>query len=96
MKIYCLFLGRHELPQNEGPIYSSWDFEKNTGVRTPLFNELVRNGGQLLVTGLTPALTEFLISFNLYWSSTFLLPPKLILLHYDSKTCEYWEQVYAE
>jgi hypothetical protein len=96
MATYCLFAGRHELPANEGQICESFDFTTKKVVKTKLWLKAVQNfcDGEdvsILVTGLTPALTEFI-------SHLLNLPPEdfkkgsLVLLHYDSSNSTYWEQ----
>jgi hypothetical protein len=105
MKIYSLFTGRHDLPDNSGAICESFDFTTNKAIKTPLWNELKENGGKLIVTGLTPALTEFLsdyTSFNyvpvddVYHNARDFDADYnhagLILLHYDKNSNSYWEQ----
>jgi glutamine amidotransferase-like uncharacterized protein len=89
MKTYCLFEGRHELPSNSGPLFSAFDFESRKGVRTDNFSSAIQaleDGEEVavLVTGLTPALAEFI----------FECPQgaKLTLLHFDANTKQYWPQ----
>lgn len=62
---FSLFEGRHELPANEGALCSAFDFESFSAVKTDLWSaalESLKKGQDitLYVTGLTPALTEFL------------------------------------
>ena len=89
MIIYTLFQGRHELPANLGAIRTDFNFTTKKVVKsehwvsalTELYNgEIV----YLIVTGLTPALTEFL--------SVIDKNARLILLHYHNATKEYWQQ----
>ena len=47
---------------------------------------------RLIVTGLTPALTEFICEC----AKRKHLHPKLILCHYDKETDSYWDQVILE
>jgi hypothetical protein len=87
MKTYSLFSGRHELPENEGALFNSFDFVSFKGNKTELYNkakEELRNEKEvsLIVTGLTPALTEFL-------SETKNLKGKLFLLHFNAETKTY-------
>ena len=97
---YCLFEGRHDLPTNRGPICSEFDWLNNCVIRTPLWDELLENGGKLIVTGLTPALTEFLIEWrsNIDWllvgvhENDYKPTPQLTLLHYNSSSKSYFEQ----
>jgi hypothetical protein len=104
MKIFSLFQDRHDLPSNDGSICLSFNFSTLTVVKNDdNWNALLNEGGKLLVTGLTPALIEFLIVWknkwyfhtaDLYaeWQSDDC--PRLILLHYNNVTKEYWEQKY--
>lgn len=102
-KTYCLFAGRHDLPANRGPIIFNEGFDhKKHCVRdkTPLWEELLNEGGKLIVTGHTPSLVEFLIEWtsNIAWllkdvhENDHKPTPKLTLLHWDSSKEEYWEQ----
>ncbi len=105
--IVSLFEGRHELPTNEGAICSDFDFSTFKAVRTELWEKcidrLYKDTVKLIVTGLTPALCEFLVeavnnnsSFHTgYQIGEYKDCPtgSLILLHYDSVTKDYWEQV---
>lgn len=87
MKTFSLFSGRHELPENLGPICESFDFVNKQANKSDLYNEAVTYNGtvKLYVTGLTPALTEFLAQRMKGNNST-------ILLHFDNSTNTYWEQ----
>lgn len=83
---YCLFSGRHELPENEGAIFEEFNFSSYKGVRTKLFDQAVsalRSNKKVIlyVTGLTPGLTEFLSETKQYQT--------LVLMHYNSQTREY-------
>ena len=106
MATFCLFAGRHELPTNEGAICTEFDFATKKVVKSELWQVLLNEGGKLLVTGLTPALTEFLAEFSAehrvrlddiyhcpekYYNSDYQCP-RLTLLHFDAATKEYWEQ----
>lgn len=91
MSTYCLFTGRHELPVNEGPIFESWDFQNNLGKPTKNYFKLLEQGGELLVTGLTPALTDFLSTYVEMWRQE-KDAPKLTLRHYDTQSGKYWAQ----
>jgi hypothetical protein len=104
---YCLFSGRHELPENEGALFSSFDFETYKGVKTPLYDEMFShlNNNEtcyLYVTGLTPALCEVLSRFSFlktevlndlaYGYANELKPVgRLVLLHYNAVTSTYKE-----
>jgi hypothetical protein len=93
MRTYCLFEGRHELPENEGALFLEFDFETFRGIKTNNYFEALKEiarGQQVtvLVTGLTPALTEFIsdaIHVNVNQGS-------LILLHYNSEKKKYQPQ----
>lgn len=98
MKTYCLFEGRHELPQNEGAICTSFDFTTNTVVKSELWNQALENMGpnpvKIYVTGLTPGITQFISEAICYQVKHYgeYLHGWIILLHYNSSTGEYWEQ----
>ena len=104
MKTYTLFEGRHELPSNEGAIFSSFDFDTKKGVETPLYWEAmsasIKGGIKLIVTGLTPALTQFLRSVKLSAVNSHDCNEEddtsanVTLLHYDRETNSYWEQAF--
>jgi len=87
MKTYSLFAGRHELPTNLGPICESFDFANRRANKSDLYDEAVAYNGtvKLYVTGLTPALTEFLAQRVKGSFPT-------VLLHFDNSTNSYWEQ----
>ena len=92
INIFSLFTGRHPLPENKGAICSDFDFDRFRAVRSSLWSEALHKlkDGQevrLIVTGLTPALTEFLSEAFKENASG-----KLILLHYNSSTQQYVEQ----
>lgn len=108
--IVCLF-DRHELPENLGPICSDFSFNTFKSVRNELWKrciEFLSHGTvKLIVTGLTPALCEFLAEAcaqeaqgHAMYQSSFDTgyeceepTGSLILLHYDSVKKDYWEQV---
>ena len=112
----ALFEGRHELPANEGAICSFFDFDSFRAIRTPLWEkclETLRNGGEvkLYVTGLTPALSEFLkevmkiaTSYYIQFESAYYDPNepepdplgRLVLLQYNKEKNEYEEQIFLE
>lgn len=61
--IYSLFEGRHDLPQNLGAICTSFDFTTKEVVKSQFWDEAVKTPKlTLIVTGLTPALTEFIFA----------------------------------
>lgn len=89
--VLALFAGRHELPAHDYVIYSSFDFERKRAIETPEFGEFVMKATmadfadvRVIVTGLTPALIQFLKTYKNHSSIT--------LLHYDIVSKEYWEQ----
>ena len=86
---FCLFEGRHELPTNKGAIFSSFDFGTMRGEKTMNYDLLLKNGGQLYVTGLTPALTQFLSDFTNQSNK-----PTLVLLHFNNSTKQYVPQFF--
>jgi hypothetical protein len=93
-KTYCLFEGRHEVPTNEGAIYEAFDFTAKAGIATQHWTDAIQhlaNGGivHLYVTGLTPALTEFLS----YVKENFIAVD-LVLLHHDRESNGYWSQAF--
>ena len=104
MKTYSLFGDRHDLPSNEGSIGLSFNFNTFTVIKNDSnWNSLLNEGGYLIVTGLTPALIEFLIAWKKKWfmhTADMYAQyqgedcPLLILLHYNNVTKEYWEQKY--
>ncbi len=108
-KFVCLFEGRHEIPQNEGAIVESFDFEKFKAKKTEKWQEalevLETNGTvYLYVTGLTPALTQFIaeayklravqdgMDIGLGGESPAVIKGDLILLHYDKGEDKYKAQ----
>ncbi len=102
-KIYTLFSGRHELPENLGPICTDFNFDSFKAVRSPLWEKCIDdildgNKVKIIVTGLTPALTEYLTCVMNLQKTHFILgiPLKgqLSLLHFNASTKEYVEQVY--
>ena len=53
---YCLFSGRHEMPENSGELFSGFDFDTMSGVKTDNYETAMASGCfNLYVTGLTPA-----------------------------------------
>ena len=90
---FCLFEGRHNLPFNEGPLYSSFDFTTYRAEPTPNLNRVVNllNDHQkvrVYVTGLTPALTQFLSEVRWHINAT----GDLTLMHYNKETDSYCQQ----
>ena len=111
MGTYTLFNGRHEMPANEGAICESFDFVSKTVVKTPLWDKAIYSDEEvtLYVTGLTPALTQFISEWvkhnakvacdsvvNGRWvGESVIFEAKLTLMHYDSASGQYWPQVIA-
>lgn len=100
MKKYALFSGRHDLPQNLGAIVSEFNFGTFKCVPTPLWDDALDTllKGQpvtIYVTGLTPALTEFLFvcMAHAMMHGQF---GRLILAHYDRESNTYREQNFGE
>lgn len=93
-KVFSLFEGRHQLPDNEGALCSGFDFERFQAIPTKWWDKalgLLKEGEdiKLYVTGLTPALTQFLSYANMY-----RVKARVILMHYNSQTGEYIEQIF--
>jgi hypothetical protein len=89
---YCLFSGRHKLPENQGPLFLEFDFKEFRGVKTSQYFDAIQKIGsgeivEVIVTGLTPALTEFIADMI-----TFNKEGSLNLLHYTSQTESYNRQ----
>jgi hypothetical protein len=87
MSTYCLFQGRHELPENNGAICSDFDFKSFEVVKSPLWDEALSEISEgkevsILVTGLTPALVQFLNECE----------GEVTLLHYDNSIRGYHKQ----
>jgi len=103
-KIYCLFSGRHILPENLGAIASKFDFTTKEVVKSNLWEKAVEDcffdGVKVIVTGFTPALTQFIgdavkashFKANDEYMQFNPCNAGLILLHFDAKTGKYWEQ----
>lgn len=104
MAKYALFEGRHQLPENEGAICQSFDFVSKSVVKTELWDKAIDDKEcMLLVTGLTPALTQFISEYksrNTYaiigrspeYPDGLTDCPVITLLHFDSATNTYWQQ----
>ena len=82
---FCLFDGRHKLPSNLGAIAISFNFERFVTEKSELWNEALKTDCKILVTGLTPALTEFI-------SEKAKTGTKLVLLHFNNAINDYFEQ----
>ena len=95
MPSFSLFEGRHELPVNEGAVCSGFDFAKFKSERTDNWQKLLVAIDEewedvlLIVTGLTPALTELLgeIGQMSHRKAHFFL------LHYNAATSSYVKQL---
>jgi hypothetical protein len=96
-KTFCLFDGRHPLPTNLGAIYTTFDFDTFSGIKTPCYFDAIdsiKSGMDvsIIVTGLTPALTGFISDAidaakgNNYLST-------VTLLHYNNVTADYVPQI---
>ena len=97
MKKYSLFAARHEMPENSGPLFEYYDFnrfsgEKNAGCWFGALEEITKTGGCVLlyVTGLTPALTEFLAAV-----ASEDRGGTLCLMHWDKEASQYRPQVFC-
>lgn len=102
-KTFCLF-NRHELPENLGAICNDFNFETFAAEKSPLWEQAANTENcEIIVTGLTPALTEFISEWakrNIYVGQIEYggetLPHiennKLVLLHYNNKTNSYVRQ----
>lgn len=94
-RVFSLFEGRHKLPDNEGALCSGFDFETFQAIPTDCWGRALQtlsegNDVKIYVTGLTPALTQFLSHVQRYmWKAG-----DVILLHFNSQTGEYVEQVF--
>lgn len=91
---YSLFEGRHNLPENRGYLFSDFNFNSFNGVKTDFYHEAldrIIKGEEIkiIVTGLTPALCEFINDVIKYHKS-------VILLHYNRDTDEYVSQKIGE
>lgn len=101
--VYCLFEGRHELPSNKGAICSSFDFTTFKVERSSLWEEAVASDDvTIIVTGLTPALTEFIRAWvNNHvthdysahvggcWYGWGVIQGRLSLMHYNNESKDY-------
>jgi hypothetical protein len=99
---YALFAARHPLPANEGALCLDFNFGMGHMVKSPLWETAMSDPNcRVYVTGLTPALTEFIGEFfrhqiqvitasgmGDYWEPT----ASLTLLHFDRESGTYWEQ----
>jgi|AACY02.16.fsa_nt_gi hypothetical protein len=98
MPVYSLFSGRHKLPENNGALFSDFDFNTFKGVETENYNkaiETLNNGGTVavIVTGLTPALTQFIAhAFRVRNESPHRSNATLSLQHYDRESGDYKPQ----
>lgn len=84
-KIFVLFTARHDVPINEGALCESFDFTVFEAIKTANWQialNSMRNGStiKVIVTGLTPTITEF-ITNAIKWCSY--------------STCDAWEAEYV-
>lgn len=89
---YCLFAGRHELPENLGAICNGFNFETFQVEKSPLWKEaVVCPNCEIIVTGLTAALTQFISAWvNVNIRDNYASSEKsLTLLHYNNETKGY-------
>lgn len=91
---YSLFDGRHDLPDNEGAICDGFNFETfspvYTAKKTGMMNKFSDGKKiELLVTGLTPALTAILSEFV---SKKDAFSGEVYLLHFDKNANKYVKQ----
>lgn len=89
--VYCLFEGRHDLPNNKGALFTGFNFltfepEKSENFETAVSEYSRGHDLTVIVTGLTPALTWFLSYLIRETDSD---RGELILLHFDRDTQEY-------
>jgi hypothetical protein len=106
MKRYVLLDSRHEsVPVNRGPICEAYDFMNWRVIRTDLWSESLsaiysREDVELIVTGLTQALTEYLQAYtqmvitHMYLKGDIYGWGKLTLLHYDKDSKLYIPRVF--
>ena len=112
IKTYALFDGRpgHDLPPHEGALCLEFDFTTKKVVRSEKWQEALWAGCEaqapveirVIVTGLTPAMTEFVAAF--VGCYTFPIwdgymkpecdqqPVSLVLMHWDRDSGTYWDQ----
>jgi hypothetical protein len=94
INIFSLFDGRHPLPNNTGAIFSGFDFDRFAPIRSSHYDTVVSlltsgDSVSLYITGLTPALTDFL-------STVAEIDGRgvLTLLHFNSGTSSYIARVF--
>jgi hypothetical protein len=93
-KTYCLF-NRHELPANLGAICEGFDFQTFEVKKSPFWKDAVlAENCEIIVTGLTPALTQFISAWvNVHIRDNYESSEKsLTLLHYNAETKAYVSQ----
>lgn len=91
-----LFSGRHELPENEGPIFGETN-NPLVAPKTKMYDhclKVIANGGvvRLYVTGATPALSRFLSDCSFLRAER--AKGALVLYHYDRDTNGYIPQLF--
>ena len=92
--LFCLFKGRHPLPKNKGELFQSFDFNTFKGVPTSYYAMALNSLSQhktvnILVTGMTPALTQFLSD------AVRIQKGDVILWHFNSNTKQYETQLFS-
>jgi len=93
-KTYCLF-NRHELPANLGAICEKFNFDNFQVEKSALWKEaVICEKCEIIVTGLTPALTQFISAWaNVNIRDNYNNSEKsLTLLHYNAETKGYVSQ----
>jgi len=107
-KTYVLFAAQHEVPQNDGALCSDFDFVNFSVVKTENWEAALKflhksdSEVKIIVTGLTPALTEFITAavkkcnygevVDTNYCDVYQLG-RLVLLHWDKSNNDYREQV---
>ena len=87
MKTYCLFSGRHNMPENLGPLFSDVQFDTFDCTRTPNYEDAMRSGEfRLYCTGLTAAALSVL-------HDAMKRGVTIHFLHYNRETGLYVEQI---
>ncbi len=85
MNRYVLFSARHEVPINLGHLCDNFDFSKFEVIKSEFWQKAINDSEiELIVTGLTPALTQFI--------SEKIGNGSLILLHFNKESNNYISQ----
>lgn len=86
MKTYCLFDGRHDMPENSGALFSEVAFDTFECTRTEKYEEAMQSGEfRLYCTGLTAAALTLL-------HDAMKRGVSIHFLHYNRETGDYVEQ----